>query len=102
MMVDEYLATFLRLAQYFPKFLRGTQAENPDARSMREKITIGLSLPDWSLAPEGALLLGGKLYLPEECREEVLKEFHCSRFAIHPGGNKMYKDLQREYRWPEM
>ena len=25
-----------------------------------------------------------------DLREEILREFHCSRFAVHPGGKKMY------------
>ena len=25
-------------------------------------------------------------------RKEILQEFHCSRFAMHPGGTKMYCD----------
>ena len=29
--------------------------------------------------------------------EEILKEFHYSRFAVHPGGTKMYHDLHRQY-----
>ena len=32
-------------------------------------------------------------------REKILKEFHCSRFAVHPGGTKMYQDLRRQYYW---
>ena len=32
-----------------------------------------------------------------DLREEILKEFHCSRFAVHPGGTKMYHDLRRQY-----
>ena len=31
--------------------------------------------------------------------EEILREFHCSRFAVHPGGTKMYQDLHRQYYW---
>ena len=31
----------------------------------------------------------------EDLREEILREFHCSRFAVHPGGTKMYRDLCR-------
>ena len=27
-------------------------------------------------------------------REEILREFHYSRFAVHPGGTKMYRDLR--------
>ena len=29
----------------------------------------------------------------EDLREEILKEFHCSLFVVHPGGMKMYHDF---------
>ena len=32
-----------------------------------------------------------------DLREEILKEFHCFRFAVHPGGTKMYRDLRCQY-----
>ena len=32
-----------------------------------------------------------------DLREEILREFHCSRFAVHPGGTKMYHDLHCQY-----
>ena len=35
-------------------------------------------------------------------REQILMEFHCSRFVIHPGGTKMYRDLRRQYYWSGM
>lgn len=60
---------------------------------MWEKIATRLTLSDWSLDPEGSLLLRGKIYVLEVCREEVLKEFHYSRVAMRPGGNKMCRDL---------
>ena len=28
-----------------------------------------------------------------DLREEILREFHCSRFAVHLGGTKMFQDL---------
>ena len=37
-----------------------------------------------------------------DLREEILKEFHCSRFVVHPGGTKMYRDLRRQYYWSGM
>ena len=30
-----------------------------------------------------------------DLREEVLREFYCSHFAMHPGDKKMYHDLCR-------
>ena len=32
-------------------------------------------------------------------REKILGEFHCSHFAVHPGGTKMYRDLRHQYYW---
>ena len=29
-----------------------------------------------------------------DLREEILREFHCSRFDVHLGGTKMYQDLR--------
>ena len=37
-----------------------------------------------------------------DLREEILREFHCSRFSVHPGGMKMYQDLRRQYYWSGM
>ena len=32
----------------------------------------------------------------------MLREAHSSKFTIHPGGNKMYRDLKRQYWWRGM
>ena len=32
-----------------------------------------------------------------DLRDEILREFHCSRFSIHLGGTKMYHDLRPQY-----
>ena len=37
-----------------------------------------------------------------DLREEILREFHCSRFVVHPGGTKMYQNLRRQYYWSGM
>ena len=40
--------------------------------------------------------------LLSDLREEILREFHCSRFVVHPGCTKMYQDLRRQYYWSGM
>ena len=37
-----------------------------------------------------------------DMKEEILKEFHYSRFAVHLGGMKMYHDLGCQYYWSGM
>ncbi|KAL5721369.1 Mre11 complex subunit Nbs1 [Ranunculus cassubicifolius] len=35
-------------------------------------------------------------------RKEILQESHHSRFTIHPGGTKMYRDMKRTFWWEGM
>ena len=37
-----------------------------------------------------------------DLRDEILKELHCSHFAVHTGGTKMYRDLRHQYYWSGM
>src|SRR3954470_15137788 len=62
----------------------------------------GHELTRWSLDHDDYLLREGKIYVPAAYREEVLREHHSSRFAVHPGSTKMYNDLKRKYRWAKM
>ena len=45
---------------------------------------------------DGSLQYRGRVLVPQlvDYREEILKEFHCSRFFVHPGGTEMYRDLR--------
>ncbi|RVW60053.1 Retrovirus-related Pol polyprotein from transposon 17.6 [Vitis vinifera] len=54
------------------------------------------SKPDFVLSDDEILRFGTRLCVPndEDLRRELLEEAHCSKFAIHPGGTKMYKDLR--------
>jgi hypothetical protein len=38
----------------------------------------------------------------EGLRRDVLTESHGSTFAVHPGGDKMYQDMRRQYWWAGM
>nr|XP_027086619.1 uncharacterized protein LOC113708357 [Coffea arabica] len=53
---------------------------------------------------DGSLWKDGRLCVPrdEGLKQELLKEAHNSRFSIHPGGTKMYRDLKRNYWWNGM
>ena len=48
---------------------------------------------------DGSLLFKGWVVVPqsEYMIEEILMEFHCSRFTMHPSGTKMYHDLHCWY-----
>ncbi|RVW46257.1 Transposon Ty3-I Gag-Pol polyprotein [Vitis vinifera] len=62
------------------------------------------SKPDFVLSDDEILRFGTRLCVPndEDLRRELLEEAHCSKFAIHPGVTKMYKDLRQNYWWSGM
>ena len=48
---------------------------------------------------DGSLRYRGRVMVPqsEDLIDEILGEFHCSRFTVHPSGTKMSHDLHRQY-----
>ncbi|CAN6711371.1 unnamed protein product [Malus baccata var. baccata] len=52
----------------------------------------------------GMLMQENRMYVPnnEELKKEILDEAHCSAYAMHPGGTKMYHTIRPFYYWPGM
>ncbi|KAA3483598.1 reverse transcriptase [Gossypium australe] len=57
---------------------------------------------DFGLNSEGVLCFHGRVCVPREfeLRQSILWEAHSSPYAMHPGGNKLYRDLRELYWWP--
>ena len=72
--------------------------------SMRERVQSGTGDEGWTVHADGSLRYRGKVVVPQliNLREAILREFHYSRFSVHPGGTKMYQDLRRQYYWSGM
>ena len=72
--------------------------------SIRDRVQSGTGDEGWTVHVDGSLRYRGRVVVPQltDLREEILREFHCSRFAVHPGGTKMYQDLRRQYYWSGM
>ena len=53
---------------------------------------------NWAIIND-ELQFRGRLCVPDHDRikEKVLGECHHSKFSIHPGSNKMYRDMKRQY-----
>ncbi|KAJ9567118.1 hypothetical protein OSB04_003084 [Centaurea solstitialis] len=52
----------------------------------------------------GLKLFQGRIWVPKVGgnRELLLEEAHKSKYSIHPGSTKMYRDLKMNYWWPIM
>jgi hypothetical protein len=53
---------------------------------------------------KGDVLFGQRLVIPQDrdLRKEILDEAHLSKFTIHPGSTKMYRDLRGNFWWSNM
>ena len=67
--------------------------------SIKDQVQSGIGDGGWTIHADGSLRYRGWVMVPQltDLREDVLREFHCSRFAVHPGCMKMYQDLRRQY-----
>ena len=54
---------------------------------------------NFSLKDDGTLMLGTRLYVPNEetLKREIMEEAYCVAYSIHPGSTKMYRTLRENY-----
>ena len=78
-----------------------SQCQDTEIVSIRDRVQSGTSDVGWTIHTDSSLRYRGPVVVPHltDLREEILREFHCSQFALHPGGTKMYQDLRRQYYW---
>ena len=76
-----------------------SQWQDAEIVSIRDTVQSGKGDEGWTVHTDGSLRYRGRVVVPQltDLREEILREFHCSRFSMHPGGTKMYQDLRRLY-----
>ncbi|XP_016732913.1 uncharacterized protein [Gossypium hirsutum] len=81
-----------------------------NALSRRAKIDLRAMLARLSLLDDGSLLAERQVKLvwiqrmcipkDDDLRQSALQEAHSGLYAMHPGGNKMYRNLRELYWWP--
>ena len=73
-----------------------SQGQNAKIVSIRDRVQLGIGAKGWAIHTYDSLQYRGRVVVPQlkDLREEILMEFHCSRFTMHPGGTKIYHDLR--------
>ena len=81
-----------------------SQWQDAEIVFIRDRVQSSTGDEGWTIHADGSIWYRGQVVVPQsiDLREEILREFHCSRFAVHPGGTKMYQDLRRQYYWSGM
>jgi hypothetical protein len=67
---------------------------------LRQRMESGEAQYFWQDA-DGVLWFKNRLVVSKdfELRCKIMDEAHCSRYSIHPGTNKMYQDLKKNFWW---
>ncbi|XP_019251201.1 PREDICTED: uncharacterized protein LOC109230128 [Nicotiana attenuata] len=83
--------------------VKAKQYEDPNLVKIRNGVQ-SKDILAFSLDVLGVLKMNGRLCVPDVdgIRHEIMAEAHSSRYSIHPGSTKMYKDLQEIYWWNRM
>ena len=81
-----------------------SQWQDIEIVSIRDRVQSGMGDEGWTVHADGSLRYRRRVVIPQltDLIEEILREFHCSRFTMHPGGTKMYQDLRRQCYWSGM
>ncbi|KAL7207570.1 hypothetical protein ACSBR1_029504 [Camellia fascicularis] len=66
------------------------QQGDREVELIRERISNGKEEKGLNIHLDQSVRYLDRLFVPESCKEEVLREFHHSRLAVHLGGTKMY------------
>jgi len=94
-----------RLSVRSPWITKVVEAQMRDSwiQTRKGEISEGPS-PHWTIGADGGLRLNNRLAVPHDpqLRREILDEAHRSRYTVHPGSTKMYKDLKRNFWWKNM
>ena len=78
-----------------------SKGQDIEISSIRDWVQSGTGDEGWAMHTDGSFWYRGKVVVPQsaDLREQILREFHCSYFAVHPSGSKMYHDLHRYHYW---
>ena len=76
-----------------------SQWQDVEIVSIRDRVQSGTGDEGWTVHVDGSLRYRGRVVVPQltDLREEIIREFNCSRFTVHLSSTKMYQDLRRQY-----
>ena len=74
-----------------------SQGQDTEILSIKDRVRSDTCDEGWAIHMDGSLQYRERVVVPQsvDLREEILREFHCSRFAVHPSGTKIYHDPRR-------
>lgn len=83
--------------------LRSKQKDDPKLKKIREAKGQGRA-ENFGIGVDGSLRFMGRWCVPNvgDLKRKILEEAHNTPYYVHPGGDKLYKDLKVNFWWPCM
>ncbi|XP_074266836.1 uncharacterized protein LOC141590124 [Silene latifolia] len=75
-----------------------------DVRVTRWRETVSDAMgKQFFVGSDCSLRFDGRWFVhDEELKRKILTETHATPYSVHPGGDKLYKDLKETFWWPKM
>jgi hypothetical protein len=101
--VDHGQANELRVTYDLEERIRTAQKSCAEIKALREQMKE-CKAEDYRIDEQGTVWLKERTCVPQNkaLQEQIMREAHDSRYSIHPGSIKMYKDLKTRYWWKDM
>ncbi|XP_074265877.1 uncharacterized protein LOC141588329 [Silene latifolia] len=83
--------------------IRVMQVGDPRLAEWRKAVEAG-EATRFSVYSDGSLRFEGRWCVPanEDMKRKIMTEAHATPYSVHPGGDKLYKDLKKTFWWPGM
>ena len=83
--------------------IKGKQFTDEKLIRIRDKVLRG-EAKEAQIDEEGVLRIKGRVCVPrvDDLIHTILTEAHSSRYSIHPGATKIYRDLKQHFWWSRM
>ena len=78
--------------------IKGKQFNDEKLIRIRDKVSRG-EAKEATIYEKGVLRIKGRVCVPrvDDLINTILTKAHSSRYCIHPGANKMYRDLKQHF-----
>jgi hypothetical protein len=96
--VDHGQDNELRVTYDLEERIRTAQKSCAGIKALREQMKEGKA-EDYRIDEQGTVWLKERICVPQDkaLLEQIMREAHDSKYSIHPGSTKMYKDLKTRY-----
>ncbi|KAJ3669525.1 hypothetical protein LUZ60_011475 [Juncus effusus] len=100
---DEAVVASLVIRPSLLDEIRNAQDNDPGFIKIKEMMIEGI-YREFRCDSEGVLRVGNRLCFPNipDIKKAILAEAHSSRYSVHPGETKMYRDLKKSFWWRRM